>query len=455
VAPRKSRPDIIITISYDIGTFFIGGKMERTYIKDLKNVIGQTVNVSGFVQTIRNQGGIKFLVLRDVTGIVQCIVFKQATDVFEKVGGISTESVVAIKGLVKEQPQAPNGFEVEIKSIKILSIAEPLPIPVVEEKGGNEVDVTTRFDYRWIDLRKSNQLKIFKVWTALEKGFRKYFDENSYIQLYTPSMMSAASEGGSEVFEIKYFERKAYLAQSPQFYKQLAQAAGFEKVFMVGPVYRAEPSFTTRHMTEFTGWDFEISYIDSHEDIMREEENMLVTGFKVIKDEVLPEIEIPSLPFPRLSMKEAKEKLKQAGINSEKEGDFSPEEEREIGRIVKKETGHDFVFVTEYGSKVRAFYHMRPENDQTVTKSFDLIYKGIEITTGAQCEHRLDILRQQAIEKGVPTQPLENYFSFFKYGCPPHGGAGIGPGRIVMKILDLESVKEATFLPRDVNRLTP
>jgi len=455
VAPRKSRPDIIITISYDIGTFFIGGKMERTYIKDLKNVIGQTVNVSGFVQTIRNQGGIKFLVLRDVTGIVQCIVFKQATDVFEKVGGISTESVVAIKGLVKEQPQAPNGFEVEIKSIKILSIAEPLPIPVVEEKGGNEVDVTTRFDYRWIDLRKSNQLKIFKVWTALEKGFRKYFDENSYIQLYTPSMMSAASEGGSEVFEIKYFERKAYLAQSPQFYKQLAQAAGFEKVFMVGPVYRAEPSFTTRHMTEFTGWDFEISYIDSHEDIMREEENMLVTGFKVIKDEVLPEIEIPSLPFPRLSMKEAKEKLKQAGINSEKEGDFSPEEEREIGRIVKKETGHDFVFVTEYGSKVRAFYHMRPENDQTVTKSFDLIYKGIEITTGAQREHRLDILRQQAIEKGVPTQPLENYFSFFKYGCPPHGGAGIGPGRIVMKILDLESVKEATFLPRDVNRLTP
>ncbi len=429
--------------------------MERTYIKDLKNVIGQTVKVSGFVQTIRNQGGIKFLVLRDVTGIVQCIVFKQSTEVFEVVGNLSTESVVAIEGLVKEQPQAPNGFEVDIKSIEILSTAESLPIPVVEEKGGNEVDVNTRFDYRWIDLRKPEKLKIFKVWTSLEKGFRKYFDENNYIQLYTPSMMSAASEGGSEVFEIKYFERKAYLAQSPQFYKQLAQAAGFEKVFMVGSVYRAEPSFTTRHMTEFTGWDFEISYIDSHEDIMREEENMLVEGFKVIKEKVMPDIEIPTLPFPRLTMKEAKEKLRIAKINSEKEGDFSPEEEREIARIIKAETGHDFVFVTEYGSKVRAFYHMRPENDQTVTKSFDLIYKGLEITTGAQREHRLDILRQQAIEKGVPTQPLENYFSFFKYGCPPHGGAGIGPGRIVMKILDLESVKEAAFLPRDVNRLTP
>ncbi len=438
-----------------VRAFFIGGNMERTYIKDLKNVIGQTVKVSGFVQTIRNQGGIKFLVLRDVTGIVQCIVFKQSTEVFEVVGNLSTESVVAIEGLVKEQPQAPNGFEVDIKSIEILSTAESLPIPVVEEKGGNEVDVNTRFDYRWIDLRKPEKLKIFKVWTSLEKGFRKYFDENNYIQLYTPSMMSAASEGGSEVFEIKYFERKAYLAQSPQFYKQLAQAAGFEKVFMVGSVYRAEPSFTTRHMTEFTGWDFEISYIDSHEDIMREEENMLVEGFKVIKEKVMPDIEIPTLPFPRLTMKEAKEKLRIAKINSEKEGDFSPEEEREIARIIKAETGHDFVFVTEYGSKVRAFYHMRPENDQTVTKSFDLIYKGLEITTGAQREHRLDILRQQAIEKGVPTQPLENYFSFFKYGCPPHGGAGIGPGRIVMKILDLESVKEAAFLPRDVNRLTP
>jgi len=429
--------------------------MQRTYTKDLKEKIGQEVRIDGFVQTRRDQGGIKFVVLRDVTGVVQCVVFKQSGEVFEQVGALSLESVAEVFGLVKEQKQAPGGFEVEIKSLKVLSRAEPLPIPVIEEKGGNEVDSSLRFDFRWIDLRKPEKLKIFKVWTALEKGFRKYFDENGYIQIYAPSMMNAASEGGSEVFEIKYFDRKAYLAQSPQFYKQLAQSAGFEKVFMVGPVYRAEPSFTTRHMTEFTGWDFEMSFIDSYEDVMREEENMLVEGFKVVKEEVLSDLEIPTIPFPRITMKEAKVKLKKIGIPSEKDGDFSSEEEREFGRIMKEETGHDFVFVTEYGSACRAFYHMRPENDQSVTKSYDLMYKGLEITTGAQREHRLDILKKQAAERGIPTEALEGYFSYFKYGCPPHGGAGIGPGRIVMKILDLESVKDATFLPRDVKRLTP
>jgi len=429
--------------------------MQRTYLKDVKEKIGQEVKIDGFVQARRDQGGIKFLVLRDVTGTVQCVVMKQSEEVFDQVGALSLESVVEVFGLVKEQKQAPNGFEVEVKSVNVLSVAEALPIPVVEEKGGNEVDASLRFDYRWIDLRKPEKLKIFKVWTALERGFRKYIDEAGYVQVYTPSMMSAASEGGSEVFEIKYFDRQAYLAQSPQFYKQLAQSAGFEKVFMVGPVYRAEPSFTTRHMTEFTGWDFELSFIESHEDVMQEEERMLVEGFKELKKEVLPDLIIPETPFPRLTMKEAKEKLRAAGITSEKEGDFSPEEEREIGRIIKDETGSDFVFVTEYGAKVRAFYHMRPDNDPTVTKSFDLIYKGLEITTGAQREHRPEILKKQAIEKGVPTEPLEGYFSYFKYGCPPHGGAGIGPGRIVMKLLDLESVKDATFLPRDVKRLTP
>lgn len=431
------------------------GAMERTYTKDLKEKLGQEVKIDGFVQVRRDQGGIKFIVLRDVTGTVQCIVMKQSGEVFDQVGGLSLESVVEVGGLVKEQKQAPGGFEVEIKSLKVLSVAEPLPIPVMEEKGGNEVDATLRFDYRWIDLRKPEKLKIFKVWTALEKGFRKYFADHGFIQVYSPSIMGTASEGGAEVFEIKYYDKKAYLSQSPQFYKQLAQAAGFEKVFLMVPYYRAELSFTTRHMTDFTGWDFEMSFIESHEDIAKAEERMLVEGFKAVKAEVLPDLEVPTLPFPRLTMKEAKERLKKVGIFSEKDGDFSSEEEREIGRLMKEETGHDFVFVTEYGAPYRAFYHMRPEKDQSVTKSYDLMYKGLEITTGAQREHRPEILKKQAIEKGVPTEPLEGYFSYFKYGCPPHGGAGIGPGRIVMKILDLESVKDATFLPRDVKRLTP
>lgn len=429
--------------------------MQRTYIEDLKGLFGQQVKLAGFVQARRDQGGIKFLILRDITGTVQIVVLKQAGAVFEQAGKVPLESVVELIGLVKEQKQAPQGYEVELQALEVLSEAEPLPIPVVEEKGGHEVDPSLRFDYRWLDLRKPEKLTIFKVWTALEKGFRKYFEARGYLQIYTPSIMSTASEGGSEVFALQYFDRKAYLAQSPQFYKQLAQAAGFEKVFMVGPVYRAEPSFTTRHLTEFTGWDFELSYIESHEDVMKEEEGLLVEGFKTVQAAVLSDLAVPALPFPRVTMKEAKDRLKQAGIDSEKENDFSPEEERGLSKLIKEETGHDFVFVTEYSAAVRPFYHMRLENDPMLTKSFDLLYRGIEITTGAQREHRYDLLVKQAQEKGIPLEPLANYLSFFRYGCPPHGGVGIGPGRIVMQLLGLDSVKDATFLPRDVRRLTP
>ncbi|MBU1970691.1 aspartate--tRNA(Asn) ligase [Patescibacteria group bacterium] len=429
--------------------------MQRTYIEDLKGLFGQQVKLAGFVQARRDQGGIKFLILRDVTGTVQVVVLKQAGAVFEQAGKVPLESVVELTGLVKEQKQAPQGYEVELQALEVLSEAEPLPIPVVEEKGGHEVDSSLRFDYRWLDLRKPEKLTIFKVWTALEKGFRKYFEARGYLQIYTPSIMSTASEGGSEVFALQYFDRKAYLAQSPQFYKQLAQAAGFEKVFMVGPVYRAEPSFTTRHLTEFTGWDFELSYIESHEDVMKEEEGLLVEGFKTVQAAVLSDLAVPALPFPRVTMKEAKDRLKQAGIDSEKENDFSPEEERGLSKLIKEETGHDFVFVTEYSAAVRPFYHMRLENDPMLTKSFDLLYRGIEITTGAQREHLYDLLVKQAQEKGIPLEPLANYLSFFRYGCPPHGGVGIGPGRIVMQLLGLDSVKDATFLPRDVRRLIP
>ena len=265
--------------------------------------------------------------------------------------------------------------------------------------------------------------------------------------------MSAPSESGAEVFEVKYFDGFAYLAQSPQFYKQMAIASGFERIFMTGPVFRAEPSFTTRHMTEFTGWDFEMAYIQSHHEIMDMEEGMLKAGFAKLAEAGLIESQVAT-PFARLSLAEAKTKLKAAGITSDKEGDLSPDEERGICKIVKEETGSDFVFVTDYPPATRAFYHMRDESTG-LTKSFDLLYKGVEITTGAQREHRPEILVKQAAEKGVSEASLSDYVNFFRFGCPPHGGAGIGPGRIVAQILDLASVKEATFLPRDVKRLRP
>lgn len=429
--------------------------MQRTYVKDIKNHIGKEVKIQGFAHIIRDQGGIKFLIVRDVTGTIQTVVLKKNTEAFQAVGELTHESVVEIIGHAKEEKQAPGGFEIEIKEIKVLSKAlAELPIPVLTEKGADEVDQNLRFDYRWLDLRKEEKLKIFKVWTALEKGFRETFEKEGFVQIYAPSFMSSASESGAEVFEVKYFDRKAYLAQSPQFYKQMAMASGFERVFMVGPVFRAELSFTTRHMTEFTGWDFEMSYIESHHDVMDMEEKLLVNGFKKVK-EIGVEVEVPETPFPRIPMSEAKAKLKASGVESEKEGDLSPEEERQLCKIVKEETGNDFVWVIDYPASVRAFYHMRHENDTTLTKSFDLLYKGVEVTTGAQREHRPELLEKQAPERGVKVEDVNYYIDFFRYGCPPHGGVGIGPGRLVMQLLDLPSVKEATFLPRDVKRLNP
>lgn len=224
--------------------------MDRTYIKDLKNNIGENVLVKGWAKTIRKQGGITFLIVRDVTGIVQGVVSKGTPEIFNLVNELSTESVISVTATVSDEPQAPGGFELHILSIDVLSTADPeLPIPITDEKG-NEADITKRLDWRWIDLRDPEKLHIFQVWTELERGFRHYINNNGYVQFYSPSLMTAPSESGSEVFSVNYFDKTAYLAQSPQFYKQMAMASGFEKVFLVGPVFRAEPSFTARHMTE-------------------------------------------------------------------------------------------------------------------------------------------------------------------------------------------------------------
>lgn len=428
--------------------------LTRTLIKELSSHVGEKLSIVGFVHAIRNQGKIAFLRIRDKSGIVQAVILKNHEQAFATTNTLTLESVVHIEGLVKHAPPVPEKIELEAETITVLSAAAPeLPIPVAREKGAENVDIAKRLDWRWLDLRDANKQKIFAVWTALESGFRQaLINENGFIQIYTPSIMNAPSESGAEVFEIKYFEGNAYLAQSPQFFKQMAMSAGLERVFITGPVFRAEPSFTSRHMTEFTGWDFEMSYIDSHLDVMAMEEKALVAGFTKVK-EIVPELEVPTSPFPRLTLKEVKEKLAKIGIKSEKFYDLSPEEERELGQLVRQETGSDFVWVTAYPPDGRAFYHMRDENG--LTKGFDLIYRGLEVTTGAQREHRVELLEKQATEKGLSTNSIGDYLNFFRYGCPPHGGVGIGPGRIIMKILGLDSVKEATFLPRDVKRIRP
>lgn len=435
--------------------------MPRILIKEAKKQESQEVLISGFVRNLRLHKGLAFVDLVDISGLMQVVfVEADAPDAFKIAERLTLESVIEVKGSLQEKPAKKNDpnpikdFELLVREAKLISLAdENLPIPVLT-KADNEANIENRFDYRWLDLRQAEHQLIFKVWTKLEQGFRDYCSKNNFIQIYTPNLMSTSSETGSEVFEVKYFEKKAYLSQSPQFFKQMAMASGLEKVFICGPVFRAEASFTSRHVTEFTGWDMEISYA-SYEDVMSAEEDALISGFQKVKEDLGLEIEVPTKPFPRLTLKEAKEKLALLGIASEKDFDFSTEEEKVLGEIVRKEFNHDFVFVTDYPIAARPFYHMRHEGNPELTKSFDLIYKGLEITTGAEREHRVDILEKQALEKGMNLEELKDYISFFKYGCPGHSGLGMGPARVVMKMLDLNSVKEACFLPRDVKRLTP
>ena len=297
----------------------------------------------------------------------------------------------------------------------------------------------------------------------MEQSLREYWLSQGYIEIHSPKFMSAPSESGAELFEVKYFDKKAYLAQSPQFYKQMAMASGFERVFEVGPVFRANPSFTSRHDTEFTGYDAEISFIESHLDVISAEQDAIAYVIGKIEEKYGKEIEenygrklvVPKVPFPQITMADAKKILAELKVESEKDGDLSPEEERKLSEWILREKGHEFVFVTEYPKEVRPFYHMRLENNPKLTKSFDLLWNGLEITTGAQREHRYEVLTKQIKEKKLKPETLKHYLDFFKYGCPPHGGFGLGPSRMLMKIFNVSNVREVTYIYRGVKRLTP
>lgn len=437
--------------------------MQRTLIKNITSKLGEEIKISGWIQTIRDQGSIKFLIIRDITGVIQAVVTKKENEVLSLIKGLSVESVVEIIGTPKEEKQAPGGFEIKVKSLKVLSVADSnLPIPVVV-KTEQESEQQKRLDWRWLDLRKPEKALIFKVWTIMEHAWRDYLVNNGYIEIHSPKLTEMATESGSELFQVKYFDRKAYLAQSPQLYKQMAMAAGFEKVFEVGPVFRANPSFTSRHDTEFTMYDVEMSFIESHFDLMEEEERMIVAMLKNVKDVYGREIKdnygreliVPTIPFPKIPLREAKKILAKMGVPNERGEDLSPEEERSICEYVKKEYGHEFVFIHDWPASVRAFYSMKLESDNSLSKTFDLLWNGLEITSGAQREHRYDILLNQIKGKGYRVESFQSYLNFFKYGCPPHGGFAPGPTRMLMKVFNINNVREVTYLYRGVNRLSP
>jgi nondiscriminating aspartyl-tRNA synthetase len=416
----------------------------------------------GFAETIRDQKRMQFLVLRDHTGKAQAIHTKRADtddDIAHKIGTLTLESAVIVTGIVVDAPNVKlGGVEVQIESLEVCSMAEsPLPI-----SGDSLLD--KQMDWRQLSLRQPENLLTFQIQTTMEHAMRSFWSEQGFMEIHSPKLMGTASESGAELFSLPYFnDRTAYLAQSPQFYKQMAMAAGFDRIFEIGPVFRANPSMTSRHDTEFTSVDMEISWVESHEDVMRMEEEWLAYMLAVvagkhgdaIKEAFGVELVVPTTPFPRISLADGRAILaKQGHVISHKE-DLDPQGERMLCAYIKERYGHEFVFVTDYPAEVRAFYHMRHQDRPDLTMSFDLLWKGLEITTGAQREHRYEKLKEQATDRGFAHGPLENYFNFFRYGCPPHGGCGVGLTRLLMIMLGRSNVREVTFLYRGMNRLTP
>jgi nondiscriminating aspartyl-tRNA synthetase len=439
--------------------------MQRTLIGALQQHIGETVTIQGWLQTLRDQKKMQFLIVRDRTGLVQVAFWKQGDEALAaKISTLGAETAVTVTGKVVDNPIVKlNGIELQLEG---LVVSGPSEAQVPFDPFSDVLPaVDFRMDWRYLDLRRPVNLLIFKVQTTAEAAMREYWLQHDFIEIHTPKIIGAPSESGAELFTLDYFDGKAYLAQSPQFYKQMAMAAGFERVFEIGPVFRADPSMTSRHMTEFTGVDMEFSWVESHEDVMVFEENLLRHTYEKVKQAHGEEINsllgielvVPEVPFPRISMAKAIEILKEVGyrLPPEKKGDIDPGGERALADWVKAHYNHDFVYVTDWPIGVRPFYHMRYEDAPELTRSFDLIACGLEITTGAQREHRYEVLAKQAIEKGLHLEPIQFYLDFFRFGCPPHGGFGLGLSRLLMVMLGLQNVRDAVFLFRGPNRLSP
>lgn len=433
---------------------------ERILVKDLAAREDGPVVVGGWVETLRDQKRIQFIVLRDESGSAQvCYPRREEVDALAgKVSSLTTGSFVWVTGrLVHDERVKLGGLEIQLDDIEIVTLADP-ETPIADDSG-----IDKRLDWRYVDLRRPEMNLVFKVQTTIEHAWRTYWVDNGFVEIHSPKLMSSPSESNAELFKLEYFETVAYLAQSPQFYKQMAMMAGFGRIFEIGPVFRADPSFTSRHATEFTSVDMEVSFIDSHEDIMNIQEDLMIAAISAVKEKHGDDIKrlfdvdvvVPSKPFPRIPLAEAIEIVAARGHEIARGGDMDPEGERQIAAHVFEKYGHEFVFLTDYPSTVRPFYHMRHADNQALTNSYDLIWRGTEITTGAQREHRLDVLIEQAKSKGLDPAGLKAYLDFFKFGAPTHGGFGMGLLRVVMLLLHQANIREVGYLFRGPNRLEP
>lgn len=416
------------------------------------------VEFQGWIENLRDKKNMQFIVIRDLSGKVQVTVIKaEKPEIAEIFSKATLESTVKIKGeAVANEFVKLGGIEVIPEEVEITSHAEALPI-------AEDSSIDQRLDYRWVDLRSPAKALIFQVETTLNQAMRQYAIDHGCIEIHTPTLIGTSSEGGADVFEVKYFDKKAYLIQSPQFYKQMAMCAGFEKVVINTPVFRAEKSHTKQHATEFSGFDIEMSYVNGVEDVMQFEENLLAYAIgevakkhgEKVKELLNVDIVVPTVPFPRITMKEAYKVLRSLNIDIKDGEDFTKEQEVALCDYMEKKNGHQFFFVKEYPTKVRAFYTMAKEDEPEYSKSYDLYFKDVEITSGAQREHRPDVLKRQIEERGIDPTPMTDYINFFKNGCPPHGGFGLGLDRLLMLLLDLPSLKEAMYIFRGPDRLNP
>lgn len=437
--------------------------MKKIEIKELNNYFGEKVEIQAFVDNIRNLQYVQFVILRDSTGKLQMTIEKNDENkhLVEIIDNLSLESTIRVIGTLMESPKVKlNGMELIPDSIEITSKSLPeLPIDI---KNKDNTLRETRLDYRFLDLRREDNNLLFKCETLLEHSLREYCVNNNFMEIHTPKIAAGAAESGAEVFKIDYFGQTACLSQSPQFYKQMAMASGFDKVFEIGPAFRAENSHTSYHATEINMADIEISWINSFEEVMDFEEAWIKYALDKVKEKYGEEIEKTfgvtlsdtSVKIPRITFKEAKQILKDKfNYVGEKEEDFERKEENLLCEYAKKEYNSDFIFITKFPFSARPFYHMLDE--EGLTNSYDLLYKGVEITTGAQREHRVDILEKQMVEKDIEPESLNFYLDFFRYGCPPHGGFAIGIARVLMQMFEIDNIREATFIYRGPTRLNP
>ena len=444
---------------------FVDGvkKQEVMGIRAMEKLIrgggeGQAVRVNGAVHAIRNMGEVAFVILRKAEGLVQCVYEEGKTD-FD-IRSLREECAVEVSGKLHAEERAPQGFEIRLESLRILaSPAEPLPLPVSKWKLNTSLE--TKLALRPISLRNVRERAKFKIQEGIVRGFREYLFSQGFTEIHTPKIVARGAEGGSNVFKLDYFGKKAELGQSPQFYKQ-TMVGVYDRVFETAPVFRAEKHNTTRHLNEYTSLDFEMGYIDGFEDVMAMETGMLQYVMGLLARDCQKELAMLGVVLPDVSRIPAVRFDEAKRLAAEKYGrrirnpyDLEPEEELLIGRYFKEEYGSDFVFITHYPSKKRPFYAMDDPADPRFTLSFDLLFRGLEVTTGGQRIHDYREILAKMEKRGMDPEDIASYLMIFKYGMPPHGGLGIGLERLTMRLLDEQNVREAALFPRDVTRLEP